>query len=212
VDAFHALRGPGAGQAGAAFRFAASPAELRSRGLDDVVSFLVLHFADGRIINPDIRDTLLQVRWPPAPPAQAKPVVLPFPGASSSWLSKASSIAPCLLCPRSCVSRTMHLRMDVRKRCARALAWIAALSCHTPGKNQRPGRATCHRSVYLNRPGRARCHRSVYLNRQPRFLGCCSDDGEGTLDLSDCRVRHARRSRYPCFCSRRSTCASSRPT
>jgi hypothetical protein len=57
VDAFHALRRgdppftpAGAGGAG-------SPSYA---GLGDIITFLVSHFNDARIVNPDVRDVLLQ--------------------------------------------------------------------------------------------------------------------------------------------------------
>lgn len=57
VDAFHALRRgdppftpAGAGGAG-------SPAYA---ALGDIITFLVSHFNDPRIVNPDVRDVLLQ--------------------------------------------------------------------------------------------------------------------------------------------------------
>jgi hypothetical protein len=52
VDTFHALR-----RADPPFAFTSS---AKADGLSDVISFLVNHFGDKRIINPDIRDLLLQ--------------------------------------------------------------------------------------------------------------------------------------------------------
>ncbi len=59
VDACHALRGSAADdKAGDAT--ADDGAVLAGPGLSDVVVFLTLHFHDPRIINPDIREALLQ--------------------------------------------------------------------------------------------------------------------------------------------------------
>lgn len=52
VDAFHALRRAEPAFAGANV--------LARHGLADAISFLVKHFADKRILNPDVRDGLLQ--------------------------------------------------------------------------------------------------------------------------------------------------------
>mmetsp|Transcript_34159 Transcript_34159/g.87346 ORF Transcript_34159/g.87346 Transcript_34159/m.87346 type:complete len:796 (-) Transcript_34159:86-2473(-) len=51
VEAFHALRRNG--DYGTLFR-------LMDQGLQEVLTFLVTHFSDARIINPDLRDVLLQ--------------------------------------------------------------------------------------------------------------------------------------------------------
>lgn len=52
VDSFHALR-----RSDPPF---APPAALLQRGLSSLVTFLVTHFNDSRIANPDVRDVLLQ--------------------------------------------------------------------------------------------------------------------------------------------------------
>ena len=59
VDACHALRGSAADdKAGDATGDDGSV--LAGLGLSDVIVFLTLHFHDPRIINPDIREALLQ--------------------------------------------------------------------------------------------------------------------------------------------------------
>lgn len=45
------LRGPA---------LAGLPEQMQAEGLQDIISFLVTHFDDRRIINPDVRDMLLQ--------------------------------------------------------------------------------------------------------------------------------------------------------